>query len=116
MEALRTGAGRFDFLQKVDDRLREDVQKGGQPWEEDGPDRVFEYLETVLVEEGEKLFLRPPVAREEQREGSRRRRELLEERCRLRERRGVMEGDGVLEEVQRELDRLSRQLKKDRRE
>eukprot|EP00959_Pyramimonas_sp_CCMP1952_P144632 3026978-Pyramimonas_sp.AAC.1 len=113
MQALRTGRGKVPFLRDVANELETHEQELLNLTRTGAPGQSFEALERRLHKIGLQHFRQAPLAPSSQ--DSARRRELLVERSRLKEKRGEVCTEGELEEVEQELRRLSARLKDERR-
>eukprot|EP00959_Pyramimonas_sp_CCMP1952_P395831 8293821-Pyramimonas_sp.AAC.1 len=113
MDAIRSGRGKAAFLRDVVQEL-EGHEVGLLGLSQTGcPDQIFESLERRIHALGLKHFGQAPQAPNPQ--DSARRRELLAERSRLKGKRQEVDTGEELEEVERELRRLSARLKDERR-
>eukprot|EP00959_Pyramimonas_sp_CCMP1952_P190270 3980033-Pyramimonas_sp.AAC.1 len=112
MEALRTGKGRWAFLETVAEEMRSIQPIYQRDWA--SPDTIFGALEQCIVSAGKKHFLGRAPVREGYREDCERRRELLRRRVSLRGSK-CEATESEAHEIDLELRSLSHQLQLDRR-
>eukprot|EP00974_Lingulodinium_polyedra_P011192 1080529-Lingulodinium_polyedra.AAC.1 len=91
MRAWRCGDKRADFVWAVEERVMREKEEWSGLMADKLPDRTFEYITKVLVEEGAKFFEAKKACSDMEKVYAKERLRLLELRRRLRERLGSAE-------------------------
>ena len=114
MEELRTGRMRPGFVGAVEKRLQTLMEDHPNLLHQHTPDDLAETLNSILVEEGQKLFKKQEKGRNIEYETAKKKRiSLLEERSKLKEEiQSVPEEGWKLEQVQNDLAKISKELAK----
>ena len=114
MEELKTGSFRPCFVAAVEKRLKTLMEDHPTLLHQHTPDDLAETLNSILVEEGQKLFKKQEKGRNIEYEIAKTKRiSLLEERYTLKEEIQNIPDEGwELEQVQNDLKRISKELAK----